>query len=272
MAQTPDFTHTLLGRTGMPVCRLGLSATYRPGKETIHQALDEGLNYFFAYGIDGQMVRTLREVFASRREHCVLATGAYNLGFGHLNLRRTLEKRLRQFRTDYIDVFLFLGVMKEQHFSPRTREELCRLREEGKVRAVGLSCHDRRFAGRLAAEGALDVFMIRYNAAHRGAEQEVFPYLAAHHPGLVSYTATRWRGLLRRPKGWPESGPVPTAAQCYRFVLSNPQVHVCMCAPSNPAQLAENLAALRQGPLSPEEMEFMRNFGDAVHREQRWFM
>lgn len=266
----PSFTHTVLGSTGIPVCRLGLSATYRPGKETIHRALDAGLNYCFAYGIDGQMVRTLREVFASRREHCVLATGAYNLGFGHPNLRRTLEKRLRQFRTDYLDVFLFLGVMKEAHFPPATREALYRLREEGKVRAVGMSCHDRRFAGRLAAEGALDVLMIRYNAAHRGAEEEIFPHLAAHHPGLVSYTATRWRALLRRPKGW--EGPVPTAAQCYRFVLSNPQVHVCMCAPSNPAQLTENLEALRQGPLSPEEMEFMRNFGDAVHREQRWFM
>ena len=190
---TPDFTRTVLGSTRIPICRLGLSATYRPGGETLHQALDAGLNYCFAYGIDGQMVRTLREVFATRREHCVLATGAYNLGFGHPNLRRTLEKRLRQFRTDYIDVFLFLGVTKEAHFPPHTREELYRLREEGKVRAVGMSCHDRRFAGHLAAEGALDVFMIRYNAAHRGAEQEIFPHLAAHNPGLVSYTATRWR-------------------------------------------------------------------------------
>lgn len=267
-----SFTHTVLGDTGMSVCRLGLSATYRPGRETIHQALDAGMNYCFAYGLDGQMVRTLREVFANRREQVVLATGAYNLIWGHPNLRRTLEKRLRQFRTDHLDVFLFLGVTKEEHFPPQTREELYRLREEGKVRAVGMSCHDRRFAGRLAAEGALDVFMIRYNAAHRGAETEIFPHLAAHGPGLVSYTATRWRALLRRPKGWPRNGPVPTAAQCYRFVLSNPQVHVCMCAPSNPAQLAENLEALRQGPLSPDEMDFMRRFGDAVHQEQRWFM
>lgn len=269
---TTDFAHAQLGSTGMPVCRLGLSATYRPGERTVRQALDEGVNYLFAYGIDGQMIRALRASFPSRREQLVLATGAYNLGLGHPSLRRTLEKRLRQFRTDYIDVFLFLGVMKEAHFSPRTRQELCRLREEGKVRAVGLSCHDRTFAGRLAAEGGLDVFMLRYNAAHRGAEQEIFPHLEAHHPGVVSYTATRWRALLRRPKGWPKDGPVPTAAQCYRFVLSNPQVHVCMSAPANPAQLAQNLAALRQGPLGPEELEFMRRFGDAVHQEQRWFM
>ncbi|MBM3278157.1 MAG: aldo/keto reductase [Candidatus Handelsmanbacteria bacterium] len=270
MISPPDFTRTLLGKTGIPVCRLGLSATYRPGQRTVHQALDQGLNFFFAYGIDGQMIRALREVFARRREQLVLATGAYNLLLGHPDLRRTLEKRLRQFCTDYIDVFLFLGVTRETHFPPRLREELYRLREEGKVRAVGMSCHDRRFAGRLAAEGSLDVLMIRYNAAHRGAEQEIFPHLAAHNPGVVSYTATRWRALLRRPRGW--EGQVPTASQCYRFVLSNPHVHVCLSAPSNPAQLAENLEALRQGPLSAEEIEFMRRFGDAVHREQRWFM
>ena len=54
--------------------------------------------------------------------------------------------------------------------------------------------------------------MIRYNAAHRGAEQDIFPHLAAHDPGVVSYTATRWSYLLRRPKGWPKDGRVPTAA------------------------------------------------------------
>jgi hypothetical protein len=39
---------------------------------------------------------------------------------------------------------------------------LCAIRE-GKVRAIGISTHDRKFAGKLAAEGALDVFLIRYN-------------------------------------------------------------------------------------------------------------
>jgi aryl-alcohol dehydrogenase-like predicted oxidoreductase len=59
---------------------------------------------------------------------------------------------------------------------------------------------------------------------------------------------------------------------CYRFVLSNPHVDVCMTAPSNGKHLEENLAAIRQGPLSDEEMGFMREFGEAVHRTQKWFM
>jgi aryl-alcohol dehydrogenase-like predicted oxidoreductase len=267
-----DFTHTTLGSTGLPVCRLGLSATYRPGKEVIYRALDEGINYFFAFGIDKQMLNVMREVLSSDREKYVVATGAYNLLWGHPNLRRTLEKRLRQLGTDYIDVFLFLGVTKEKHLTDHVREELYRFREEGKIRSVGISTHNRKFAGRLAAEGALDVIMMRYNAAHRGAEQDIFPHLAKHNPGVVSFTATRWRYLLRRPRGWPRDGRIPTAGLCYRFVLSNPHVHVCMAAPSNMKQLGDVLEAFRQGPLAEEEMDFMRKFGDAVYNMKKWFM
>ena len=267
-----DFTHTTLGKTGIPVHRLGLSATYRPGKETIYRALDADVNCFFALGIDTQMIGVLREVMRSNREKYVVATGAYNLLVGYPNFRRTLEKRLRQFRTDYLDVFLLLGVTKEKHFPERAREELYRFREEGKVRSVGMSTHNRKFAGKLAANGPLDVIMMRYNAAHRGAEQDIFPYLDQHNPGVVSYTATRWTYLLRRPKTWPKDGRIPTAGMCYRFVLSNPHVDVCMTAPSNLKHFDENLKDIQKGPLDAEDMEFMRKFGDVVHHTKKWFM
>jgi aryl-alcohol dehydrogenase-like predicted oxidoreductase len=263
---------TTLGATGIKVSRAGFSASYRPGVRTVRQAIDEGVNYFFGYGFDTQLIKAMREAFKSGREKLVLATGAYNLLIGYPNIRRTLEKRLRQFSTDYIDVFLFLGVTKAKQLGPKVLEELARLREEGKVRVIGISCHDRTFVGKLASEGKLDVMMMRYNAAHRGAEKDIFPYLQAHDPGVVSYTATRWTALIRRPKGWPKDGLVPSAGMCYRFVLSNPHVHVCLMAPTNERQLKENLAALRQGPLNEEEMHFMRQFGDAVYANHQWFM
>jgi aryl-alcohol dehydrogenase-like predicted oxidoreductase len=202
----------------------------------------------------------------------VVATGAYNLLVGHPNLRKTLEKRLRQLGTDFIDVFMFLGVTQEKHLTDHVMEEMARFREEGKVRAIGISTHARRHAGRLAAEGALDVLMVRYNAAHRGAEKDIFPHLGKHDPGIVSFTATRWRKLLSRPRGWPRERRIPDAAMCYRFVLSNPHVDVCMTAPSNMKQLEANLQALQQGPLDEEEMAYMREFGDAVYNLKKWFM
>ena len=267
-----EFLHTTLGRTGWPVCRLGLSASYRPGRRAILTVIDRGVNYLFAYGFDTQMLSTLRAVFKTRRHHLIIATGGYNWILWHSNLRKTLERRLRQLGTDYLDVFLFIGVMRPEHFPDTVVEEMVRFREEGKVRAIGISTHDRRLAGAQAAKGNLDVLMIRYNAAHRGAEADIFPHLATHDPGLVSYTATRWSFLLRKTKGWPADRPIPTAGQANRFVLSNPHVDVVLLAPSNPRQLDENLDSLRAGPLDSTEMTFMRKFGDAVHHDRKWFM
>ena len=272
MILEPTFQQASLGATGIGVRRLGLSASYWPGRAAVHYALDHGVNYFFAYGWDRQMVRTLRDVPSSRRQEIVIATGAYNWIFRHSNIRKSLETRLRQFRTDYIDIFHFLGVLKPEHLPESVLEEMRRLRDEGKVRAIGISTHDRKLAGRLAAEGALDLLMIRYNAAHRGAEQDIFPHLAAHHPAVVGYTATRWGYLLRRPKAWPAGQPVPTAAQCYRFVLSNPHVNVCLTAPRNLKQLQTNVVALEEGPMAPGEQTFMQEFGDTVYRQKKYFM
>jgi aryl-alcohol dehydrogenase-like predicted oxidoreductase len=267
-----DFVHSTLGRTGIAIHRLGLSTSYWPGRRTVYKALDEGVNYFFGFGIDFQLGWALRETIRQKRKDIVLATGAYNLVIGYPNLRRSLEKRLRQFGTDHIDVFLFLGVLKEKEFPDEVREELLRFKEEGKVRAIGLSTHNRKFAGRLAAEGSMDVLMIRYNAAHRGAEQDIFPFAKEHNPGITSYTATRWSYLVRRSKQWPAEKPIPTAGQCYRFVLSNPHVHLCLTAPRNLKQFEENLQSLSAGPLREEEMALMHEYGDLMHHTKHWFM
>jgi hypothetical protein len=47
---------------------------------------------------------------------------------------------------------------------------------------------------------------------------------------------------------------------------------VVLTAPSNAQQPDENLGALARGPLDPDELAFMRRFGDAVRSEKKWFM
>ena len=138
------------------------------------------------------------------------------------------------------------------------------------VRAIGASMHDRKRAGKLAADSPLDILMIRYNAAHPGAEKDIFPYLEQRRPAIVAYTATRWGGLLRRPKGW--KGPVMSAGDCYRFCLSNPHVDLVLTGPKNRQQLQENLHELREkGPLSEKEMLRIREFGQFVHEASSRF-
>lgn len=270
-----DFLHTKLGATGLPVFRLGLSGTHRPGVAALRAGIDAGINYLFWFTWDSHMTQALREVLPHRREQIVVATGATNL-LGTRVLEKALGHLLRKLRTDYIDIFHCFWVPRGR-FDPRTRDILMRFKSEGRIRHFAISTHARQYAGSLVARGELDVLMMRYNAAHRGAEEDIFPYLAAHNPqggqpyrpGLVSYTATCWKKLLVRPGGWPEDGAVPRAGDCYRFVLSNPHVHVCLSAPSDRQQLEENLREVAKGPLDGEELAFMRRFGDAVRGRSR---
>lgn len=268
----PDFLVTPLGKLGTPAFRLGFSATYRPGKDAFHAAIDAGINYFFYFGFDSQMTVPLREAIRGRREKFILATGGYNWILWQSNLRKTLERRLRQLRAGYIDVFLYLGALKGHHWTPRVAEDLQAVKESGLVRAVGLSTHHLPLAAQLAASGAVDAVMIRYNAACRAAEHSLFPLLPPSNPAVLGFTATRWGRLLQRPPGYPPDAPVPTAGMCYRFVLSNPHVHVCLTAPRSRLELERNIAEVRRGPLGEDELRFMRDFGDTVRQRFKYFM
>jgi predicted aldo/keto reductase-like oxidoreductase len=100
----------------------------------------------------------------------------------------------------------------------------------------------------LVQDNIFDVFHLRYNAAHRGAETEVFDQLSNQgKPGIVSYTATRW-GQLLNPKKVPPGEKPLSASDCYRFVLSNPNVDICMCGPRDRGQMKEALRSLELGP------------------------
>ena len=138
------------------------------------------------------------------------------------------------------------------------------LKAEGLVRFIGLTGHNRKLFPQLAQEGLFDVFHIRYNASHPGAETETFPGLDnGDRPGVVSFTATDWRKLLKPGKMPPDEKPL-TAGECYRFALSHPAVDVCMMGARNLDQMHENLKVLDQGPLTPEEMQRVRRIGRHV--------
>ena len=188
---------------------------------------------------------------------------AVPFGFFGGSVRRGAEKILRLFDIDYIDVLQLAWLGRMSAFTQAVQRELIGLRTQGLVRAIGVSIHDRKRAGQLAIDSPLDLLMIRYNAAHPGAEKDIFPHYEKRRPLTVAYTATSWRKLLKRPKGW--EGPVMTAGDCYRFSLSSPHVDLTLTGPGSQSQLEQNLSALTRGPLSEEEDRWMREFGRVVH-------
>jgi aryl-alcohol dehydrogenase-like predicted oxidoreductase len=257
---TADFLQRELPKVGKRVHRLGLSTSHGLDDAGIRAALDAGLNYLF--WTRNNIVPALRDAVRRDRERLVIATGPV-LGHFRFTIRGAAEKRLRTLGTDYIDVFHLFWAGTMSAINERTLDELRRLKEEGKIRAIATSIHDRAWAARLVADSPIDLFMLRYNAAHPGVETDVFPHLARRSPAVVAYTATSWRKLLRCPKGW--KGPPMTAGECYRFCLSNPLVDVVLTSPASRAELEANLRDVGRGPLEAGRLDDVRAFGRAVH-------
>ena len=257
-----DFTHRTLPVVDKKVTRLGLATNYGIDADGIRAAVDRGMNYLFWTPRTPATTPAIKDVLAKDRDGIVLCTGPTTAWWGG-NVRKFTENTLRLLGTDHLDVLQAFWVGVTSALTESTLGEMVRLREEGKTRAIGVSIHDRPRAGRLAADSDLDLLMIRYNAAHPGAEKDIFPHLVPGRRTLTAYTATSWRKLLKAPRGW--TGKVATAADCYRFSLSSPHVDVVLTGPKTRAQLDENLAALEKGPMEGEEMAWMREFGAAVH-------
>jgi aryl-alcohol dehydrogenase-like predicted oxidoreductase len=256
-----DFPCCELLGLGRRVFRLGLSGSFDLDENGCSEALERIQYVFWSPRMKGLTV-ALRRALAHDRERYVVSAGPL-LGYTPGALRRAAVAALRSLGIEYLDVFQLYWLGKMSFFTGAVQEELVKLREEGKVRLLGASIHDRPRAGKLVEESILDLLMIRYNAAHPGAEQDIFPHLTHRRPAMIAYTATAWRRLLRAPRGW--NGRVPTAGDCYRFCLTSPHIDVTLTGPRNVTEMRENLAALEKGPLSPEEMRFMREFGRVVH-------
>lgn len=268
MARTATRTErfqTVLGRTGLTVGRLGIGASYGVPTAAIERAFHEyGVNYFYWGSRRTAAMRdAIRNLVSEGRDRLVVAFQSYDRT-GPL-MRLFHERGLRALGIERADV-LILGWHNSVP-SRRILDAALGLKEAGLVRFLAVSGHHRPMFARIAEDPAspIDILMFRYNAAHRGAEREIFPYLPdENRPGVTCYTATRWRQLMD-PKRMPAGERPMTAADCYRFVLSNPRVDLCMTGPATAEQMDEALTALDLGPMSDEELARARRIGDHVH-------
>ena len=255
-----------LGKTDLSVGRLGISCNYGVSSAAMEEAFEKGCNYFhlgyMLIGRSDETIKTVRNIVRKgKRDELVLALFSYS----HSNLVTDimLSRRLRMMGLEYADILL-MGYYNKRP-SERLIRGAMRLKEKGLIRYLGISSHNRKLFPGLAGDDAFNVFHVRYNAANRGAEKDVFQYMNVNdRPGIVSFTATRWAQLLD-PKKMPAGATVPTAVDCYRFVLSSPFVDVCMTGTRNAAQLKENLSLLESGPMNEEELNRMRRIGDHVY-------
>jgi aryl-alcohol dehydrogenase-like predicted oxidoreductase len=251
-----------LGRTGMRVSRMGIGSAYGVSEKACLKAFDAGVNYFFWGSVRTPgMGLAVRRIAVRHREELVVVLECY--ARNPQTIRWSVERGLRSLGIDRADVLL-LG----WHESPpdaRVLDAVDELKEQGRFRFLGISSHRRPLFREFLSTGRYDVFHIRYNAAHRGAETDIFPFLPpAGGPGIVSFTNTRWGDLLQKKKMPPGREPL-SATECYRFSLSSGPVHVALCGPRADREMDEALTVLRSGPLEEEERSRIHAIGDHVH-------
>ena len=260
----PSFPNRVtLGRTGLSVCPLAVSGGYGVDDKSLLRAFDRGVNYWY----HGSMLRpgmtsAIKQLVAmGKRDQLVIVLQSYMRWPWYME--RRLTKELRLLGIDHCDVLL-LGWY---NVPPPKKVMNCveQMRAKGMFRHVAISSHNRPNFVELAKDPRYGILHIRYNAAHTGAERDVFPNLPAENrPGTVAYTATRWGSLLKASSAPKGEAPM-RGRDAYRFVLSNPDFNLCMTGPSNAQHLDEALAALVEGPLSPEDNTRIRGLGSYLY-------
>lgn len=251
-----------LGRTGLMAGRLGLGASYGTPTEAIETAFEAGCNYFYWGALrNKKMTRAIRNIIAKgQREDLIIVIQAFRRS--RRGIEKSLMRGLKELGSDHADVLLLGWYNKAP--KPKIFDEAENLKRQGAFKYLGLSTHKRSLIPLLAKDSRFDLFQIRYNAANRGAEEDIFPLLPENRPGIVAFQTTRRMTLVNSNK-IPREEKRPTAGDCYRFVLSNPSVDVVTSAPSTKAQMEENLAEVAKGPMTEDELDWMRRIGDAVY-------
>jgi myo-inositol catabolism protein IolS len=199
-----------LGKTNLQVLPLGLGANAvgghnlfpglndETGRNIVRSALDHGINFIdsaFIYG-PGRSEELIGEVLKERggRDNVVIATkGAHVITGDKITLdnspaflRQSVEDSLKRLQTDYIDLY-YIHFPDESTPKDEAVGELKKLKDEGKIRAIGVSNFSIDQLKEANKDGHVDVLQSHYNLLHRDAEQDLLPYTQEHGISFVPY-------------------------------------------------------------------------------------
>ena len=291
MSNANSLPTTTLGRTGLPVTRLGYGAMEIRGPriwggrpvtdaeaETILNAvLDAGINFIDTANDYGRSEEFIGRFLAHRRAEFYLATkcGCTVVRrdettdetphvWTRENLFRCLHESLARLQTDYIDVMQLHNPTVEQTEQGDLVAALQEMKQQGKVRWIGCSSTHPHLATYISW-GVFDVFQIPYSALERAHEQAIQDAAAAGAGVIVRGGVARGEpgqglGNTNRWEQWetvnldellPE-GETRTSF-LLRFTLNHAGMSTNIAGTKNPAHLQENVAAAGRGPL-PEDV------------------
>jgi myo-inositol catabolism protein IolS len=168
------------------------------GKDVVRQAIENGMNFFdtaYIYGPErseelvGQVVKE-----SGKREDLVLATKAAHKIIGDETimdnspkfLKDSVDSALKRLQTDYFDLF-YIHFPDEETPKAEAVGALKELKDQGKIRAIGVSNFSIEQLKEANIDGYVDVLQAEYNLFKRGAEQDLLPYTAENNISFVPY-------------------------------------------------------------------------------------
>jgi len=163
---------------------------------TVHAALDAGVNLFDTaegYG-GGDSESALGQALLGRRHEAVIATKVGRASLSADEVRRACEASLQRLRTDYVDLYQIHWPSRSVPLS-ETMEALERLREQGKVRAIGVCNFGLQDLSDLTAAGHSETNQLPYSLLWRAIEFELQQRCADQGIGILCYSALA-QGLL----------------------------------------------------------------------------
>ena len=264
-------------RQSLPrVRRLGLATRGNSHltQDDVCQALEAGINYWNWCGQDDGMAAAAREL-GSRRRDVMIAIQLESRD--KEGAQQELAQNLSRLRTGHIDVVTLYyvehrGEWEEIVGAKGALPAMKQAQEQGAVRLIGLTTHQRQLGEEILRSRELDLLMVRYNAAHRSAETSLLPIAQELETPIVTFTSLRWKALLHSTPEDPPDFKPPSAPDWYRLVLSNPAVSVALMAPDNRNELQDNLTLLADWrPPTQQEREALLQHGERVRRHARRF-
>ena len=302
----PDLPKRTLGRTGRELTALGFGAMELRGAprgpevseeeadKLLNAVLDAGIS-FIDTSIDyGQSEERIGKFISHRRTEYFLASKCgcvpdAPMGSDHVhtaeNIRAGVENSLRRLRTDHLDLVQFHRSLTQKELeADGALQELLKLREEGKVRFLGVSGTLPNLDEQIAM-GVFDAFQIPYSALQREHEGVIARAAAAGagiiiRGGAARGAPTDWDGKvyymvspdeLRRR--WELArldellGDMSRMEFTLRFTLSNPDLDTTIVGTKDAGHLRDNVAAALKGAL-PDELyqEAKRRLAEAGSR------
>ena len=199
--------YATIGKTDMQVSRITFGCWEMGGTmweftddqnniNAVHKALDLGITSFDTaegYG-DGHSEEVLGKALGSHRKNIILATKVSPNHLRPADIRSSVISSMKRLGTDYLDIYYIHWPSPELSMED-AMGEMARLKDEGIIRAIGVSNHDIDLLQELSKIGRIDVIQPEYSLLHRGIEPQILPWCLENSVSILSYSSIA-KGIL----------------------------------------------------------------------------